>query len=367
MIKKILLGSIIVAALFGIYILARKPLIHYLRVKQIENDVLNFLNQKSDKHISEEGKNIYNYITNIRNTECNISPLVERYFNILDGVLKSKYFGIPISDMDIKVLWFDERHNFYVNRVDLGDNLAGKEYIIIQNSLSDDDIINYNQNTFKTDLSKKLESVLIHKSDDTNNDWYMDSSQSKIIELPYNCYLEFNKGREVDFDITEQIYLNSEFIKCELEKTDEDFVFNDRGLTAKIVYKNQYGNIGNISVVIGLKNMGDYIMLTPHLEPKYIKYGNNPAVGLGSHDVDREKAKFDRLVEETNEVNRMIDIGYGIDIIKRVESVFESDLSYEEVWERINKLNDKFYEYRDVEGLDIETINRKLLEEWENN
>ena len=78
------------------------------------------------------------------------------------------------------------------------------------------------------------------------------------------------------------------------------------------------------------------------------------------------KEKREKEIYETMEVNRMMDIGYGEELLNRVKSVFESNLSLDEVWERVGQLNDKFYEYRDVKGMDIDTINTKLLQEWEN-
>ena len=369
MIKRILLVGIIIATLFGVYILVKKPVVHYLRVKQIERDILNFLNKKDDKHISEKGKIIYNYITSIRNTECNISTTIEYYLNVVDEILQSKVYGRDIQNVKFPK---NDDIEFYLNHIKLGWASSlheDRQFITIQNSISEKDIKSYNNNTFKTELSKKLEKVLEHRSNDINKDWYMNPSKKSTIELPYNCYLEYHEGGQIDYDKIDDIYLNSEFIKCEFEKSDVDFDFNKRGLTAKIIYKDRQGNIGNTWAVIGFKNLGSYIELTPNLRVQWVEQGKSGEsyICLKSHDVDREKAKFDRLVEETNEVNRMIDIGYGIDLINRVRSVFESELSYEEVWERINKLNDKFYEYRDVEGLDIETINKKLLEEWENN
>ena len=365
MIKRILLVGIIIATLFGVYILVKKPVVHYLRVKQIERDILNFLNKKDDKHISEKGKIIYNYITSIRNTECNISTTIEYYLNVVDEILQSKVYGRDIQNVKFPK---NDDIEFYLNHIKLGWASSlheDRQFITIQNSISEKDIKSYNNNTFKTELSKKLEKVLEHRSNDINKDWYMNPSKKSTIELPYNCYLEYHEGGQIDYDKIDDIYLNSEFIKCEFEKSDVDFDFNKRGLTAKIIYKDRQGNIGNTWAVIGFKNLGSYIELTPNLRVQWVNQGKSgkPSIGLGSHDVDRENDNKKWYLQQVSDVNRMIDEKINNEIIEKTEEIYNNYPGTDKAHRVIDAIECDFHEYVET-GLSKEEANVKILENW---
>ena len=370
MIKRIFLVGIIIATLFGVYTFAHKPIIHFIRVKQIEGDILNFLNKKEDKHISEEGKIIYNYITDVRNTECNVSAIVEYYFNIIDEIIQAKVYKRDIQNVKFPQNY---KNDFYVNRVETG--WAGSVHKIedfeeIQNTINDKEIKNYNQNTFKVELSKELEKLMIHKSKNVAEGWYVDSSKiinkNGIIELPYNCYLEYHSGRQINYAKNEEIYLKSKFIKCELEKSDISFDFNNQGLTAKIIYKSNDRSIDNIWAVIGFKNMGTYIELTPNLRAIWVEQSEssgNSYIMLKSHDVDREKEKKRWYGQQVTDVGRMLDEGISMEIVERTEKIYNNNTGTDKAHRIIYAIECDFFDYVE-EGFSKEDANIKIIDNW---
>lgn len=367
--KKVLLIGIIIVIFFLVYIFVKKPLGHYLTVKQIECDILNFLNKKDDKHISEEGKRIYNYLINIRNTECNVSSIVGYYFDVADEIFQAKAFKRDIRK--VKFPQEDEK-DYYINRVKVG--WAGsvhkiEDFTEIQKAMGDKEVTNYNQDTFRISLSKKLEKILYHKSDELNKDWYMDASNGYKIELPYNCYFEYSPGREINIDKTEQIYLNSEFTKCELEKTDTNFIFNDRGLTAKVIYKDNGDNIGNIWFVVGLEDVGEYIKLTPHLKAQYIEQGKNSEsyIMLKSHDVDEVEQEVNEYSNWiTSYYNYLSQVGYDHKILNYITELYDNGVKASEVNGVLNRINSRFAELKD-NGLSLEEVNESIIREFISN
>ena len=365
MIKRVFLVGIIIATLFGVCILVKRPIIHYIRVKQIERDILNFLNKKDDKHISEEGKIIYNYITNVRNSECNVSAIVGYYLDVVDEILQSRVFNRDIQNVKFPQ---DDNIDIYVNKVKVawaGSVHKIEDFKEIQNIINDKAIKNYNYNTFRIELSKKLEKVLNHKSNDINRDWYMDVSKNKNIELPYGMYIKYNEGGKIDFDKTENIYLNSKFIKCELEKSDVNFDFNNSGLTAKIIYKDKEGIIDNIWAVIGFKNNGIYIELTPNLRVAYLDYGRSgySSVELKSHDVDREKERKRWYGQQVTDVGRMLDEGISMEIVERTEKIYNNNTGTDKAHRIIYAIECDFFDYVE-EGFSKEEANVKIIDNW---
>ena len=365
MIKRILLVGIIIATLFGIYVKVKKPVKHFLRVKQIERDILSFLNEKDDKHISDKGKTIYKYINSIRKEDCDVSVMIEHYLNIMDEVFYSKAFERNIKP--IKFPKYDD-FDFYKNRVEYGSNgtiLKVDEFKEVQKSIKDVDIKNYSNNNFKFELSKKIENILEHKSNDINKDWYMNPNNNKIVELPYNCYLEYHAGSQINYDKTEEIYLNSKFIKCELEKSDVDFNFNDRGLDARIIYKSRDGSISDIWLVIGFKNMGSYIELTPNLRVQYVEQSGSgrPYVLLKSHDVDLKKERERWYAQQVTDVGRMIDEKISMDIVNRTEEIYKLNQGSNKTHNIISAIEYDFFGYVET-GLSKEEANTKILANW---
>lgn len=365
MIKRVFLVGIIIATLFGVCILVKRPIIHYIRVKQIESDILNFLNKKDDKHISEEGKIIYNYIANVRNSECNVSAIVGYYLDVVDEILQSRVYNRDIQNVKFPQ---DDNIDIYVNKVKVawaGSVHKIEDFKEIQNIINDKAIKNYNYNTFRIELSKKLEKVLNHKSKDINRDWYMDVSKNKNIELPYGMYIKYNEGGKIDFDKTEHIYLNSKFIKCELEKSDVNFDFNNSGLTAKIIYKDKEGSIDNIWAVIGFKNKGIYIELTPNLKVAYLDYGRSgySSVELKSHDVDREKERKRWYGQQVTDVGRMLDEGISMEIVERTEKIYNNNTGTDKAHRIIYAIECDFFDYVE-EGFSKEEANVKIIDNW---
>ena len=362
MIKKFFLLGIIVATLFSVYIITKNPIIHYIREKQIESDLLNFFNRKGDKHISEEGKKIYNKLINIGSTKINISLGIEYYLNIIDEVFQSKCYSKEIQ----KVKWpkDNEEDTFYRENIHLGSNgsiTEIQEFKELQKSIDDNEFENYSYNNFKTDLVKELEKILEHRDNSIYKGWYMDVNESKVVELPYNCYIEYKNGGEIDFANIEKVYKNSNFVKCELKKTDNNFSFDNARLYAKLTY-SENNQDKYLYPTIKTKKLDRHIIITPIPEVFYIDNGKStlPYIVLKSHDIDeyheQGNSSFRWDMIRNNDLKDIDSI-----ILIYINNLYDVEhRPYKEIEVIINKILDIYNESKE-EGLSKVEIDKKIF------
>lgn len=218
------------------------------------------LNTQLDNFANEYKKN---YLDKYNEREVDLSKVINDYIIKCYYCVKRRANNKELYTSDLEVLncFEDEIHKYdftYEQRyVDTSDwysidnwkvvnNLLSKESMKgIYDSISDEDIENFNKGTFLDELVKKLDKKIKSKDDFDAYSivpygyfniirldkeplyyckyWYLDKGQDILIEFPYGVTLNYSIAKFESKDIEE--YLNAEIRKLKYDPTDEKTLF----------------------------------------------------------------------------------------------------------------------------------------------
>ena len=119
----------------------------------------------------------------------------------------------------------------------------------ISYDLKDEDVNNFNNGTFKEKLIEKLKFCLDYDDKDGKIEWQINSTENKIIELPYNCYIDYTAYQRED---------NKEFKRAVDVIFDKDFDFKKkRDSTVLVKYETPEGIIKEEKKILSCVNRDD--------------------------------------------------------------------------------------------------------------
>lgn len=178
-VKHILLAMLIVVIAIILYRFLKEPVKEVLAKKKYERQIVSFLNLESFDGVSEGSIEEYEYYKNYYNEpDIDISPLIESYIKQVESNEKNPY------------------------------NVGGNEVSLQSNLRRTIEALDYTYATYtfygdnRVASISELEKILIHKSNNKYNDWYILKDSSGIIELPYNFYLEYEPS---DFKLLDDV------------------------------------------------------------------------------------------------------------------------------------------------------------------
>ena len=168
-VKHILLVLLTIIAVIIIYRFFKEPAKELFRKKKYEKQIVNNYNLNLFDNVTDGTIEEYNYYKNYNNEpDIDISPLIESYIKQIEANEKSG------SKLNGKY------------RVKLTSNMRREIECL---DFTDTTNVFYGTDR-KLDITE-LEKILVHKSKSKYSDWYLPKDSQKIIDLPYNYYLEY--------------------------------------------------------------------------------------------------------------------------------------------------------------------------------
>ena len=263
---------LVVSTLLGLslIIFSIKKIIINIRWIQFEKDVVNFYNGKSFKidnnTFSEYAYVWLDYAKKEAPHEYKIDDVIKDYLDSIQKSIEYKLNGkkqnftryYKPSGLDIVgIHGIDDNHIRHIAKL-----------------ITDEDITDYNNNTFNVKLAKKLETIFLHKSDNFLKDWYIINDKDKRVELPYNVYYDFKyNGKKLNNQIN---YIKS--IK----------IGKSRPCVCDIKYLDNDGKVVDIQEnMVTFENKEKKIRyVLPSLENLFYQNDNMPEITAGQHDAD---------------------------------------------------------------------------------
>lgn len=261
----------------------------YYKKKSIENDIKLYLNTgKETKYI---GKNsIYDTIEKLKNPEIEkyeISTLVGHYIDLIEECIRAKQDNDRVNDE--KIARKDEGLSLWID--------LDKYIEVLQKKITDEDIKIYNKKNFKDIIIKELEKVLIHDVENNENKWYIKNDGNKIIELPYNFYINYETDGTVkngDSIIIQNVNITS------IRKKNNRLLYDVTYIVDGVEKKKE-----DLVIVIEKdKSSNKQIYFLPSIWKLYYTYTKfRPKVSFGQHDYDEERdrhwSEIDDLMGDT--------------------------------------------------------------------
>lgn len=276
--KKIIVG-VIVTILVAI-ILNHKNIYRVYKLNQIKNDIINTLNGKfNDRTYQNTIRDYELYHKSIEElNHYNITELIDKYIEkgeesveIYKNGIHERFFG------------GSENINGPVG-LEYGKDIRMKigEQLCIEDNLTDIDIENYNEGTFRTHLTEKLKTCLDYEEKEGKIEWQINSTKDMRIELPYDCYINYKAYHRED---------NKEFKKAVDVVFSKEFKLGEKGNFVIIKYETTDGSIKEQETRIYYTNKDnkEYYDIALYDGLLVIDADTLAEAYLSSHTVDRKK------------------------------------------------------------------------------
>ena len=192
--KRILIEIAVV--LLSTIVLNRETLYEIYKLNQIRNTIINSLNGKFNERVDPHTIILYEVlhkpIEELNNN--NITELIDAYIDCvndgMDTYIKNNEKAIEPRRYRYTHIRLKEFDDFeYGKYIGLGyDDIIIKT---VGESFTSEDVTNYKNGTFKAVLINKLKECLEYKEHENKIEWYINSSVKKKIELPYECYIDY--------------------------------------------------------------------------------------------------------------------------------------------------------------------------------
>ena len=187
---KMFLGLVVVLI---IIIVKHKDIYKAYKTNQISKMIINCLNGNFSNMINEYTINRYKIIhmSNQDLNHNNITKQIEVYINdVINGMnIYIRNNEKVIVNRDMK----SERIN-NPNDIESGKDIYMTYYKVdyaVGESFTSNDVKNYKDGIFKDLLIEKLKECLDYEEIDGKINWFINSTEDKIIELPYDCYIDY--------------------------------------------------------------------------------------------------------------------------------------------------------------------------------
>ena len=240
--KKIIISGIIIAIL-GVATLNYKKIYRVYKLNQIKNDIINDANGIFNKRTKEATRKEYELyhksLTELNHN--NITELINVYINsIINGMdvyIKNN------EEVVVNKSW-EHREINKAKDVEYGKDIWMKYYVIdygVGESFIDFDVKNYKDGAFKDALIEKLKNCLEYEEKDNIIEWYINSTEDKRIELPYNCYIDYKAYHRED---------NKEFKRAVDVVFSKDFKLQNNFSKLTVKYETTNGAVKEVETNI---------------------------------------------------------------------------------------------------------------------
>ena len=302
MLKKFFLTIGIVIILFIIGAFANK-FIEHKKYVTIQNSIISFLNNDElSENFDKNELEILQYAKAKVSNRYNITDFINNYIDSIDKSVNARINNLISANMFYST--YDDRRVGYVEFKNITDKYHGiaihglkpmeSKYIIM--NITDEDIVNYNQNKFDDILKSKLELIFEH---DENDQWIINQIDDKRIELPYNVYIDYISNKRIVVNEIKK-FLEIKVLDGELKKKKK----KETPIRIKYKFQNIDGKVvEGIKNVVVEKNENNVIKIHANsFLPLYCTQGNLAQIKAGQHDYDeavkRDMYELDELTAE---------------------------------------------------------------------
>ena len=163
------------------------------KVNKISKDVVNCINGEFSDIINDYTVKEYEIIhkSNKELNHYDVTEIINVYINsILNGI---NIYIKNSEEVVVNKAW-EHREINKANDLEFGKDIWMKYYVIdyaVGESFTSLDVRNYKDESFKDMLIEKLKDCLDYEEKDNKIEWYINSTEDKRIELPYNCYIDY--------------------------------------------------------------------------------------------------------------------------------------------------------------------------------
>ena len=281
--KRIIIKLLLLFLIFITFIIVyikRKDIYTEYKFLQLEKKVVNALNGKFSKDITEQTIKDYNRLQKSLEelNHYDITNIIEPYIKFVEEGVKiyiAKKSGV---EEKYKEKW---EYSNRKEKLEKGKDIKMEIYDYsdyVCYDMSDEDVENLNNGTFTEKLIEKLKTCLDYEEKDGTIEWQINDTEDRTIELPYNCYIEYKAYTRVKNDkYKKALSINKE--NFDLEKLEK------RDIYFGLKYETYDGTIENEYVSVS-KNKDKYWININATTNR----GNNLAEAeLKSHTCDRIK------------------------------------------------------------------------------
>ena len=190
--KKLIGVIAIIVAILVVIIVKRNDIYKVYRTSVILKDTINCLNGEFSNNINDYTIREYEvlHMSNEELNHYNVTELIDTYMN---SVLN----GMSIYIKNNKTVIKDGGEYIEINEandLEFGRDIWMKYYTVdyaVGESFTNEDVRNYSNGNLKDLLINNLKECLDYEEQDGKIEWYINSTEDKIIELPYNCYIDY--------------------------------------------------------------------------------------------------------------------------------------------------------------------------------
>ena len=292
--KKTIVIITITAIILIAVIAKHNDIYNAYKMNQTKIDIINISNGKFNERTYPYNIEFYNrqHKSLAELNHNNITELINVYINsILNGM------DIYIKNNEEVVVNKSWEHK-EINKakdVEYGKDIWMKYYVIdygVGASFTDFDVKNYKDGTFRDALIEKLKNCLEYEEKDNKIEWYIDSTEDKKIELPYNCYIDYKAYHRED---------NKEFKKVIDVKFNDDIDFDKEtlysyGYPIIVEYETINNKIKEVEVELRrIKKDDKEYYNSIHLYEGILTFGADTKAEctLSNHTVDRWEEEAD--------------------------------------------------------------------------
>lgn len=280
--KRIIIVGVIAIILVAI-ISNHENIYRFYKLNQIKNDCINNLNGKFNNRTSriivEEYELYHKSIEELNHYE--ITKFVNAYINMTNEALYLYMLRQKGIESEYKEKDYDLTH-MNLRDLEYGKDMqtdGGDFTEYISYDIKDMDVEIYINGTFNEVLIEKLKTYLDYEENNGRIEWQINSIEDKIIELPYNCYIDYKAYHRED---------NKEFKKAIDIVFNKDFQLKKNVNWVIVKYETPEGKIKEERVELFYVIRDDKEYYEIPLYQDLVIHGDTIAKAtLGSHTCDR--------------------------------------------------------------------------------
>ena len=282
--KKRIIIVVIIATILVAIISNHKKIYRFYKLNQIRNDCINNINGIFNNRSSEIIKKKYGrYHKSLEElNHYDITKVIEAYINMVNEavylyLLRKQNIEIEYEEKDYDLEHMNIRYLEYGKDMQTdGDDLA--KYISYD--ITDEDVNSLLDGAFRKKLELRLMSYLdFEEINNSKIEWQINSTEDKLIELPYNCYIDYTSYHRED---------NKEFKRAVDIIFSKNFELEKNVNRVKVKYETINGSIKEEEVDLFYVNRNNITYYEISFSNLLIIDADSIAKAkLGSHTADR--------------------------------------------------------------------------------
>ena len=274
--RKIIIGVGVIVIILITIVLKREDIYETYKLNQIRNDLINNFNGKfSSRTYPYAIKTYKRYHKSVEElNHYDITGFIDTYIKMAEesiNIYKEKERGI---EKEFEYKW---NYDNTKEKLEKGKDIKIYAYDFakyIYYDITKEDVLNYENGTFTDNLIEKLKTCLDYEEKDGKIEWQINDTEDKTIELPYNCYINYQAY---------YVKLNPNFKKAiSADMSEYDLSKIDNRITVKYLTKNNDEEKRKVFVFARDKQI--YVWVKDVLTEKKIHLAESE---LKSHTCDR--------------------------------------------------------------------------------